>query len=631
MRQLGPGGEPTLITAGGLARRHVDLFWPLAAERGGFANPNQPPTFLTLETAQYYMAALADPLIENERLFDSLTLDRNRLYSQIRDNLNKAALAGFSSATVGRRLSAAWTGDSSQLHIYSDAQRCADLFRAYCLEHNLLDFSLQVEVFRDHLWPDEAVRAALTGSTGWIIADNLEEDSPFAHRLLAEWIPSLEGALLVYDQGAGYRTFLSADPQGARQLIGAASERHILDKSFVTPPALEQFGSRVGRALSQPIPLGIHESAVSEGIHVHQGNRFYPDMLNDAAARIAELVKGGIAPGEIAILSPFLSDSLRYGLTSRLDQLGIPWQSQRPSRPFRSEPATACLLTLTGLAMPDLKRAVSLAELTSALVQAIEGCDLVRASLLAQATTTAQEISPNLQSWERIRSPMRDRITHRIGEKYELLRAWLEQKRARPPELLDFFISTLFGELLSRPGFGFHNNYDAGSLTESLVRSFASFRDVLPELAGDPVALISQYFELLESGLITALYPQSWQEQPADAVTIAPAMTFLLANRPVKAQLWLEVASDSWFRRLYQPLTHPYVLSASWREERKWTDADEDAANRSTLYRLIIGLLRRCSGEVHLFWSELAEEGWEQRGMLLRALYQLQVEGGLHA
>jgi hypothetical protein len=49
------GGLPNVITIGGLARRMVELFWPLISQRAGFDNPDQPPHFLTLETAQYYM------------------------------------------------------------------------------------------------------------------------------------------------------------------------------------------------------------------------------------------------------------------------------------------------------------------------------------------------------------------------------------------------------------------------------------------------------------------------------------------------------------------------------------------------------------------------------------------------
>ncbi len=76
------GGEVTPATVGGLARRMCDLFWPIVAEPAGFAFPEQPPVFLTLETAQYYMAHIVRPLLD-QGYFESVTIDRNRLYSQI--------------------------------------------------------------------------------------------------------------------------------------------------------------------------------------------------------------------------------------------------------------------------------------------------------------------------------------------------------------------------------------------------------------------------------------------------------------------------------------------------------------------------------------------------------------------
>ncbi len=58
------GGVVTVLTVGGLAQRMVELFWPLVAEEAGFARLSRPPTFLTLETAQYYMAHLVRPLLD---------------------------------------------------------------------------------------------------------------------------------------------------------------------------------------------------------------------------------------------------------------------------------------------------------------------------------------------------------------------------------------------------------------------------------------------------------------------------------------------------------------------------------------------------------------------------------------
>ncbi len=135
-----------VVTVGGLARRSVELFWPLVARSAGFAQPTRPPTFLTLETAQYYMYRIVGPVLE-ARGFEGITVQRNRLVSQLIDNLNKSAAVGFPPEEIASRLKAAWAGERSQARIFDQTEACALAFRGYCLEHNLLDFSLQLDVF----------------------------------------------------------------------------------------------------------------------------------------------------------------------------------------------------------------------------------------------------------------------------------------------------------------------------------------------------------------------------------------------------------------------------------------------------------------------------------------------------
>ncbi len=47
-----------------------------------------------------------------------------------------------------------------------------------------------------------------------------------------------------------------------------------------------------------------------------------------------------------------------------------------------------------------------------------------------------------------------------FGERYERLRLWLEEYRQGKPAELDHFLSRLFGEVLSQPGYGFHDDLE---------------------------------------------------------------------------------------------------------------------------------------------------------------------------
>jgi superfamily I DNA/RNA helicase len=614
------GGELTPATIGGLARRMVDLFWPLVADTAGYAHPNQPPLFLTLETAQYYMARLVRPHLE-DGWFESVVMDRNRLYSQIIDNLNKSAVIGFPHTEIGERLASAWSGDPAQRRVYADAQACASEFRRYCLENNLLDFSLQLEIFTKFYWNEPILRDYLKRNYRYIVYDNIEEDIPVAHDILKDWLPELDSTLLLYDNDAGYRRFLGADPESALELAALCDETITLNETFVTNVELGNLALGLSSTLS-PTPAMMNPSLVETGgILAIINARFYPEMLDEIVVEIQKLVENGTPPSEIVVLSPYLSDALRFSLMNRLNERGIPTRSHRPSRSLKEEPASQCLLTLSELAHPHWGIRPTKYDVVHAFLQAIEGMDLVRAQLLAEIVYRTRDLS--LGTFEQINTEMQARITYLLGGRYETLRIWLESYRQEETQPLDHFLRRLFGEVLSQPGFNFHRDMDSARVAASLIESIQKFRQTLDQENTTSSDIGKEYIAMLQEGVIAAQFVSAWATNADDAVLVAPAFTYLMSNRPVVVQFWLDVGSSGWYERLFQPLTHPYVLSRHWQAGRVWTDADEVEANNATLARLVTGLLRRCRSKVYLCLSELGESGYEQRGILLRAFNQV--------
>jgi len=59
------------------------------------------------------------------------------------------------------------------------------------------------------------------------------------------------------------------------------------------------------------------------------------------------------------------------------------------------------------------------------------------------------------------------------------------------------------------------------------------------------------------------------------------------------------------------------VLNRQWKTGKKWTTDDELALGKFNLERTLVGLMRRCSGQIHLCTSEYGEAGVEDRGLLL--------------
>lgn len=622
------GGEVTPATIGGLARRMCDLFWPLAAEAAGFAHPDQPPVFLTLETAQYYMAHLVRPLLD-EGYFESVTIDRNRLYSQIIDNLNKAAVIGFPHTDIGSRLDSSYFGDPAQRRVYADAQECANRFRQYCLSHNLLDFSLQLEVFANILWQQDIVRDYLSRTYRHLIYDNVEEDGPRAHDLLREWMPAFDSALLIYDEGAGFRYFLGADVQTGWALRELCNEHLQLQDSFVMSEDVAGLSDSLAEAIlpaisPSPNSENLGRAGEESALSIVQSH-FYPELLDSVVDKIQSLVSTSLLPpSEIVILAPYLSDALRFSITNRLEARGIPWRSHRPSRSLRDEPASHALITLAALAHPHWSIHPPKFDVTYALMQSIDGLDLVRAQLLTDIVYRQRDLG--LSTFDIIKADVQERITFSVGNRYAVLRDWLLAYRETDPLPLDHFLRKLFGEVLSQSGFGYHRNFDSVRVAASLVESVRKFRISLESdfrSPGDFGSLGREYIQMLQDGVVAASYLEGWRSEDKEAVLVAPAYTFLMMNRPVTVQFWLDIGSSGWYERLSQPLTHPFVLSRWWESGRVWSDADDVQYSRESLARLVTGLLHRCRERVYICLSELGESGFEQRGELLRAFQKV--------
>jgi len=635
------GGMVTVATVGGIARRMVDVYWPLVAEEAGFARPEDRPVFLTMETAQYYMAHVVSPIIEQEAYFDAITIDRNRLYSQILDNLNKASVVGFGVAEISARLKGAWLGDQAVARVYDEAQDCAERFRSYCLAHNLLDFSLQMEVFAEHLWQEPVCRDYLAKTYLHLIVDNVEEDTPVAHDIIYDWLGSAQSGLVIFDQDAGYRSFLGADPVSAEALADLCDEQVVFDTSFVVGPGVANLGIAFDRTLRpeaapmlttdgdqgdadavaviRPAPAPLFTPGTIREVLRFDNRRFHPEMLDWVAAEIGGLVhRDGLPPGEIAVLAPFLSDALRFSLTDRLARADVPARSHRPSRALRDEPASQALLTLAALAHPQWQIVPAAHDVVATLVTVIDGLDPVRAQLLGQVVYRHGGAVPVLASFDDINPEMQQRITFSFGERYERLRRWLGDYGGGNPAPLDHFLARLFGETLSQPGYRLHRDLGAGRVAAMLVESVRKFRRIAP--GADETAVGREYVRMVAAGVIAAQYLQPWQAADEDTVLLAPAYTFLLSNRPVDVQVWLNVGGEGWWERLYQPLTHPYVLSRRWPTGKAWTDADEFEMRQTSLHRLVTGLLRRCRSRVYLGLSEFSEQGFEQKGALLRTV-----------
>jgi len=600
----------------------ISIYWPIISNQAGFSKPDDLPTFLTLETAQYCMGKILNPLLL-KGYFQQVTIEKNRLYSQILDNLNKSAIAGFSLTEIAERLGLTTINSADGSNTFMQVQECALLFRKYCMDHNLLDFSLQLEIFINYVWPLEICQENFYKSYACLIADNIEEDTSFSHTILSAWMKKISCATIILNRNGGFRTFMGADQTYALTLIDECKQVIQFSKEFIPQMELLRFRDQINSCITKSYKKSdIFSMPKNSEIHIH---RFFPDMIDDVFNRIENLLEDGVAPDQIAILAPFISDSLNFLFRYHFFQKSVPFSSPRPSRKYLDDPNIKSILALSKIAHPQWELPPSRLDIIHVLLETIPEINIIQADLIAQ---TLFSINPAqnqyLRSFDEITNPtLQNRISYAIGEKYEIIRKWIQEYVRINPDSLDIFIQRLYGELLSQDGFLFHKNNDAAKTIAKLIFSIKEFRNFSSTVfSSDFSSIGKEYIEVIETGLIPAAFEHKQAETAG--ILLSPAHSFLMKNQPVDYQFWLDIGNLGWWERINQPLTNPYLLRKSRQPNKSWTEKDEYTTNQNQMAKLVHGLISYCKKAVFISSVEINEYGSEQRSPLLRAFQTFQ-------
>ncbi len=618
---LGPYGDLSLHTYYSLAQHMVALFWPLVARPAGFAHPERPPVFLTYELAQHHLFRLILPFLE-QGYFEGLHLHPQRLVSQLLDNLNKAALNGYPIAEVVLRLIGTWNGPAEQRLFFQQAQECIVRFRQDCLQRGLLDFSLTLETFQRHLLEQPPFWGYFSERYRHLLVDNLEENVPIAHDFIARLIPHCASALLVYDEGGGYRRLLGADAEGALALRRSCSLHRRLEGPAGPPMYLAAaLSARLGQGENAPL-----EDAARPILEVIW-TRYRSEMIREVARTLARMIhQEGVPPEEIAVLPPYLDGVLHFALAQECARLEVPLHILRRYRRPVEEPVVRTLLTLAAILYPEWELPPPPYDAAEALGLVLDGCDPVRSARLAEwvydpagpAWRDPESLPPGARLY--LRGTASEGRVHLLERYRAFWKRWQEiaqltrgQDTSLPWEhLLAYLLSTFLAGAAREP--------TVATACAELLESARRFRQAFPVLyPGEEERMVGRrYLEMLRRGLVTAQYLV--QERELAAVLLAPAHTYLLAGRRVRRQFWLDVPSMDWWTPPQQPLTNPYILSRRWPPGRPWDDAADYTSRQAALAQIVRGLCNRCREGIVLCGSELGTAGQFQDGPLWRAL-----------
>ena len=614
---LGPFSELKPVTFNDLARRMVAIFWPLIAREAGFSSPHHPPTFLSYDLAQLLMGRVIDPMID-QGAFSGLVMRRQGIISQILDTLNRAALNRLSVEQAYHRQLNSWGGSAGHRQALSDATKAAHRFRQSCLENNLLDLSLTVQVFEQRLLDHPDFQRYFSERYNHILVDNLEEQTPAGQHFIESLTANSRSALLVFDQFGGYKRFLAADPRGAFQLRKLCDQRVNIGIDSSSEVGLSRLANQVeNRLLYTSHPVETASSAVRSVVVA----RFRRQMIDGVIAELMQLLSEGVEPGEIVILAPYLDSGLCFTLDHQLKENLVPHRFLRRRAVPRSEPRVRAWLTWLVLAHPSWGAQVQAYDLAEALTLSIAALDPVRAQLLARRlfAPDSQVLLDN--------DNLPPEIAERVGEQplalVDELRSWLAENgndRCR----IDEFLYRLFHKLLGQPRYQPEPDLASAAVCDWLIRMAKRLRQAAVPLGLETAADIgNSLIDAIYHGLVAATYPDLSDNPGSDSINVATVYSYLLAGKPTRFQIWLDLAATGWWNIPSQPLSNAFVITPAWEPGSIWTMDDDIKVRNRLLSRIVRGLTNRCTEQLILATSELDRRGLPQDGPLWRALETL--------
>ncbi|MFW5941574.1 MAG: UvrD-helicase domain-containing protein [Chloroflexota bacterium] len=610
-----PDGDLMTTTYTFLAREMVHTFWPLVARPAGFPHPYQPPTYLHYDLAQLLMWQIVRPMLR-EGAFADLHVRPQQIVSQVLDTLNRSALNGLSLAEANERQARSWAQSAEERKHLREATTAAEKFREHCRQHSLLDVSLAVRVFDTQLLQHADFRRYFSERFRHIIVDNVEEQTPAGQHFLASLMPEVASTAIAYDLGGGYKRFLSADPQGAKQFEQHSAHTFHFDTRFVSREPLAHLSHAVSRYLTREAgdaPSGRAHEAILQVVQ----SRYRHEMAQDAARALPSLLEAlEVAPADVAIVTPMLDDALRHTLSQTLGQLNLPYVISRRRSSPRDDAQTRALLTWLALAHPEWDLPPDPFDVAEAIALSHTAIDPARASLLVQGLY--DEENGILLPISELTTEDAQRAGQEKAEHLEELREWLAAHGELTP---DVFLHRLYDDVLGQPPFAPDGAPSAAATVQWLAEIAARLKRAGPQMGLQGNAATGRAFlSAINDGLVTPDPPPSGEPPQADGIFISTVHGYLLANRVSAVQLWLDVSSIAWWDTPRQPLSNVFVLSPQWPQEQTWTMAQDYRARNQLLSALISGLTARCRQGVVLASSTLDRRGQRQESPLWHAL-----------
>lgn len=602
--------EPRLCTFRGFVRQELEVFYPLAAKRGGLSRTVVRPVFMDRNAAVNLIAKVVQSRREKDGSFASLSSTSEKIASDILGSLEAAAMAGIPYDQAFERLySSLEIKNEDRRKIYRDAGEIARAYRNKCLALGVLDTAASIELYCGSLLKDESYRALLKKNIRYLAADDLQ-DWDEAQLAAAELLlPGLKGFVFGFDAEAACGP---ADRLRRNRLIeGRLLARCDAAEIGATYEAVaEDFSGRLYDAIISGKTAREGKGPAEERhlvVERHPAVELRSEMLGLLGERVCELIEAeGVRPSDIAILSTYADIVTELVLAGILQGRG--YGLVNPSASAKASGSRLCraMLAFAGLSRPHLKIYPS-GDDVRLLMETLFSLDPPGASELAgKVCGSIPYMALPEPDWPGLNGILDE---GRL-KKYRYVTAWIENCKKSPEPDLDVFMQRALLEIF---------------LELAADEAEINKGKLLIDRAGSFCAVVSRFGRnavrdfLASAGYgtdVAAAVRYAAESFGEENVVLATPAVYLEHGLKRKVTVICGLSSSNWSPVRARELVNPNVLCAAWKPDEIYTAAHGESDRRRYLADIMRAVVRNCGERLITFESLLSASGYENNGIL---------------
>ena len=466
-----------------------------------------------------------------------------------------------------------------------DAKKVLAEFRLRTLEARGLDYLRQSLIF-NHIYKNTDYFSNIE----YIFVDDGDEITPICFDFIKYLKPQLKDVFIAYDKDGGSRLGYLSAKKGA-----------IFD-----------FETIFNETTSHLSPLTSHLKADAQIIFNNVIEEKYDklknfsllsyskraQMLDNALLEIKSMIKKGIKPSEISIITPVVDDMLKFSLKENLKMNWVNLLFLSGSEKLVQNPFVLASLTMLKLCDADLRKNLSEFEIRAILSNFLHIPLKYCKEILENFEQTKTFIDYEFQLGE-------------YSEKYQKFLKLLENLGKNENKLSEQ-VYEIYEGLVDFRG------YSPNELNKFnfFIKQLEDFENVFSEEIMQ--AKKSDIILQIENSII-AENPYSTLEIQDNDLIVATPQKIIDNQIQTKYQFWLDISSDEWIKSDTGPLYNAWVFQAGW-DKPEYTLKDNIELGKQKTARILRKLALCAKDQVYAYTSLFDGSGIENYGGIERYL-----------